>query len=40
MILLKDEVEKIGGDGDFVLQEIKNYMFTENNINIDLTEEV
>jgi hypothetical protein len=39
MILLKDEVEKIGGDGDLVLQEIKNYMYTENNININLTEE-
>ena len=34
MILLKDEVEKYGADGDFVVSEIKNY-FIANGIDLD-----
>ena len=34
MILLKDEVEKYGADGDFVISEIKNY-FIDNGIDLD-----
>ena len=34
MILLKDEVEKYGADGDFVVSEIKNY-FIDNGIDLD-----
>jgi len=37
MILLKDEVEKYGADGDFVISEIKNY-FIDNGINLDTIE--
>ena len=34
MILLKDEAEKIGADGDVVLTEIRNYLF-ENGVDVD-----
>ena len=34
MILLKDEAEKIGADGDAVLTEIRNYLF-EHGVDVD-----
>ena len=34
MVLLKDEAEKYGADGDYVLSEIRDY-FLENGIDID-----
>ena len=34
MILLKDEAEKVGADGDVVLTEIRNYLF-ENGVDVD-----
>ena len=34
MILLKDEAEKVGADGDVVLTEVRNYLF-ENGIDVD-----
>ena len=37
MILLKDEAEKFGADGDYVLHEVKNYLI-DNNIDLDTTE--
>lgn len=34
MILLKDEAEKVGADGDLVLTEVRNYLF-ENGVDVD-----
>ena len=34
MILLKDEAEKVGADGDVVLSEVRNYLF-ENGLDVD-----
>jgi len=34
MILLKDEAEKVGADGDVVLTEVRNYLF-ENGVDVD-----
>jgi len=34
MILLKDEAEKVGADGEMVLGEIRNYLF-ENGVDVD-----
>ena len=35
MLLLKDEAEKIGADGEYVLNEIKKHMIEERNVDID-----
>jgi hypothetical protein len=35
MLLLKDEAEKVGADGEVVLCEIKRYLSEEKNINVD-----
>ena len=34
MILLKDEAEKVGADGDVVLSEVRNYLL-ENGLDVD-----
>ena len=34
MILLKDEAEKVGADGDVVLTEVRNYLL-ENGVDVD-----
>ena len=34
MILLKDEAEKVGADGELVLSEIRNYLY-ESGVDID-----
>tara|TARA_R110000824_G_scaffold181859_2_gene362728 strand:+ start:2312 stop:2767 length:456 start_codon:yes stop_codon:yes gene_type:complete len=34
MILLKDEAERVGADGDVVLTEIRNYLF-KNGVDVD-----
>jgi len=36
MLLLKDEAEKIGADGEYVLYEVKKYLTEEKNIDVDL----
>jgi len=35
MLLLKDEAEKVGADGKFVLYEIKKYLLEEKNFDVD-----